>query len=59
MLFPHNKNPHFMLAVDNIVYEIGHLEELRNKNEEQKSEIEWQVTIVDTLIRAIIASRGI
>jgi len=48
-----------MLAVDNIVYEIGHLEELRNKNEEQKSEIEWQVTIVDTLIRAIIASRGI
>jgi hypothetical protein len=59
ILFPHIKNPHFMLAIDNIVFEMGHAEEIKRINDEKVAEIEWQVELVNAIIKAIVASRGL
>lgn len=42
LLFPNRKNPNFLLAIDNICFEVGYENELENEFEQQKQNIEHE-----------------
>lgn len=51
ILFPKRKNPLWMLAVDNLVYEIGYEEELRADLEIRKAEIGRETQMFEFLMK--------
>jgi hypothetical protein len=53
ILFPDEENKNFMLAIDNLVYQVGIKDEMENEFKKEKSKMDNDSSIISLLVRAL------